>query len=311
MINVSRMAVATVLVILLGTIPVSAEWRIEIDSIEVDPDTVTAGVSLDFTAFWDLALTALSVPFVVREIEPGAFWTGDLPYDTGGNAFVKPHIQGVEWKWFSPWAVIVEEVRPATGIIAVPELACDPVADTLYDGISPDHFVINVQSSGLSTPAESDGRVFLTLIFDVTDAGGRFEFDTACFAVQLFTIFMIDNQFPPVDHGHGNMGTGEATFGRGVVTIVGCNCTDFCEMDGEAELTPVDVAYIVNYVYKGLDARPVLPNCPGDNGDWDCSGTVDSLDVTWYVQYVYKTSGVGPCDPCDCAPYPEGCPKFP
>jgi hypothetical protein len=91
-----------------------------------------------------------------------------------------------------------------------------------------------------------------------------------------------------------------------------CVCANiYCNMDGNSGFTPVDVAYIVNYVYKQLDARPVLPDCPGLNGDWDCSGQVSPLDVTWYVQFVYKSSGVGPCDPCDCDPYPSGCPEFP
>jgi hypothetical protein len=90
-----------------------------------------------------------------------------------------------------------------------------------------------------------------------------------------------------------------------------CDCLLFCNLDGVTGYTPVDVAYIVNYVYKQLDARPLLPGCPGDNGDWDCTGTVTPLDVTWYVQFVYKSSGIGPCDPCNCDPYPGNCPTFP
>jgi len=102
-----------------------------------------------------------------------------------------------------------------------------------------------------------------------------------------------------------------------------CDCTGWCDMDLAPPIpkyTPVDVAYIVKYVYKSQDARPVLPNCPAcnmtapplnRNGDWDCTGSVTPLDVTWFVQYVYKSSGVGPCDPCGCAPYPNDCPPFP
>ena len=91
-----------------------------------------------------------------------------------------------------------------------------------------------------------------------------------------------------------------------------CVCkTIYCNMDAAAGFTPVDVAYIVKYVYKNQDARPIVPTCIGNNGDWDCTGTVTPLDVTWYVQYVYKTSGVGPCDPCNCTSYPGGCPPFP
>jgi len=95
-----------------------------------------------------------------------------------------------------------------------------------------------------------------------------------------------------------------------------CDCELYCDMggalvDGQPAFTPIDVAYIVNYVYKSLDARPVLSLCPAENGDWDCSGAVTPLDVTYYVQFVYKSSGIGPCDPCNCDPYHEGCPEFP
>lgn len=40
-----------------------------------------------------------------------------------------------------------------------------------------------------------------------------------------------------------------------------CDCDNFCDLDGAGGLSPVDVAYIVKYVYKSLDARPVLPDC--------------------------------------------------
>ncbi|MFC1475844.1 transglutaminase family protein [Candidatus Zixiibacteriota bacterium] len=84
-----------------------------------------------------------------------------------------------------------------------------------------------------------------------------------------------------------------------------CNCRGFCDMDGEEELTPVDVSYIVNFVYRGLDARPRLPDCPEENGDWDCGGSVDPIDVSYYVNYVYRQQGTGPCDPCVPLPFIE------
>jgi len=98
----------------------------------------------------------------------------------------------------------------------------------------------------------------------------------------------------------------------GSVTMVApaCDCLMRCDMDGVTGYTPVDVAYIINYVYKQRDARPELPNCPGANGDWNCDGVVTPLDVSWYVRYVYKSSAVGPCNPCACDPYPSNCPAF-
>lgn len=99
----------------------------------------------------------------------------------------------------------------------------------------------------------------------------------------------------------------------GSVTVVppSCDCLAYCDLDGTVGFSPLDVSYIVNHVYKQLDARPEMPACPGNNGDWDCNGAVNPLDVTWYVQYVFKTSGVGPCEPCDCEQYFSDCPVFP
>jgi len=91
-----------------------------------------------------------------------------------------------------------------------------------------------------------------------------------------------------------------------------CLCAGvYGDMDGYPGFAPLDVAIIVAYVFRQLDARPVLPQCPGINGDWNCDGYVAPLDVTWYIQYVYKSWGNGPCDPCECDPYPVGCPDFP
>jgi hypothetical protein len=77
-----------------------------------------------------------------------------------------------------------------------------------------------------------------------------------------------------------------------------CNCPGFCDLDRVGGLTPVDVVYIVNFVYRQLDARPPLIDCSTENGDWDCSGDVNPVDVVYYVNYVYRRLGDGPCDPC-------------
>jgi hypothetical protein len=100
--------------------------------------------------------------------------------------------------------------------------------------------------------------------------------------------------------------------GNFAIKAASCDCTFHCDMDLGGGIDPLDVTYIVNYVYKSLDARPDLPNCPGDNGDWNCDGSVDPLDVAFYVQWVYKSQGNLPCDPCNCIPvYPDDCPAYP
>jgi len=80
--------------------------------------------------------------------------------------------------------------------------------------------------------------------------------------------------------------------------ISNCDCADFCDLDLNGTITPLDVTIIVNFVYKQLDSRKQVQDCPGDNGNWDCEGAITPLDVTYYVNYVYKHMGDGPCDPC-------------
>jgi len=78
-----------------------------------------------------------------------------------------------------------------------------------------------------------------------------------------------------------------------------CNCTDHCDLNLDDEINPVDVVYMVNFVYKSLDGREPIPGCVGENGDWNCDEQVNPVDVVYYVNFVYKSFGTGPCDPCD------------
>ncbi len=80
--------------------------------------------------------------------------------------------------------------------------------------------------------------------------------------------------------------------------ISNCDCTDFCDLNLDDGIDPLDVAILVAYVYQQQDARAQLADCPLENGDWDCNGSVDPIDVTFYVKYVYQQQGAGPCDPC-------------
>ncbi|MFC1475759.1 T9SS type A sorting domain-containing protein [Candidatus Zixiibacteriota bacterium] len=191
-----------------------AEWRIDIESKTVDAGET--GVTLAITAYWDTAMAGLSIPLVVREIDSGAFWTGALPFDTLGTASFHPYAQGVNWNWDSPWADLIEEILPSSGID--PENLCDPSEEGQYDGISPDHFAINIAGPLPGAPPEPLGRTIVTLTFDIADQAGRFEFDTACFSMTIQTIHLVDTLLPAVDHGPG--GTGELTFNKGVITVI-------------------------------------------------------------------------------------------
>lgn len=187
-----------------------AEWDITFESKTVSGNAT--GVNVNVLGSWDDPLTGITCPIVVRQIDVGSFWTGSLPYDTGGNGFFHPYQYNVQWKWtYPPFSTLVEEFRPA-----VPSGICETSGDFGYDGIAPDHFVINATGPGAAEDVCQNFN-FLSFQFDVTGGAGSFEFDTACFSSSLPSIFMIDHSFPPLDHGP--TGTGEASFLKGVITI--------------------------------------------------------------------------------------------
>jgi len=250
-------------------------WGVQIESKIVSPSQTD--VTLSIRLYTLANMNSLVLPLVVREISDppiGAFWTGDLPVDTVSV------IRGVDWNWENPlWPTFLEEVRPRR------DYADD------YDGNSPDHFVISVAGTG-SEPAHPAGRDCITLHFDVTGVQGVFEFDTAFFSSSLNQIYMIEDLFPPVDHG------AEALFTKGVVFIGSCSSEQHCDLDLDGSICPVDAVLMVNYVYKNHDARQQDPNCPAEAGDWDCNGLVNPVDMVYYVNYIYRNTGIHPCNPC-------------
>ncbi|MFC1476226.1 SBBP repeat-containing protein [Candidatus Zixiibacteriota bacterium] len=76
-----------------------------------------------------------------------------------------------------------------------------------------------------------------------------------------------------------------------------CQCGVWGDMDGGSNIDPIDVAYLVNFVYKQLDALVDPPDCPFPTGDVNCDGGVDPLDVTYLVNYVYLSLDAL-CDGC-------------
>jgi hypothetical protein len=294
-----RLVFLVLVMLLWSASPLFAEWRIEVES-----KTVFAGqedVSLNILASWDNGLAAVTIPLVIKEIDPGSFWSGDLPYDTANTYFnTHPFAYNVDWRYTDwcglgpcPWtSPPIIELRPL-----VPEVPCDPVGDIGYDGISPDHFAVIVDLQGACTYAEPSLQPFVTIAFDVTENPGVFEIDTGCVSGSLSTIYMIDCEFPPVDHGP--TGTGETAFNKGVITITECSCAGLGDMDGNGLINPVDVAYMVGAVYLGYELPiPGIFGCPVPNGDWDCNGVRSPLDLAYLIHLVYRSRPVVPCDPC-------------
>ncbi len=84
----------------------------------------------------------------------------------------------------------------------------------------------------------------------------------------------------------------------GTITLSPCDCGLQGDMNDDDSMDPLDVTYLLNYVYKGSDELEHPPNCPYQTGDVNCDGTVDPLDVTFLLNAVYKGSNLL-CDQCN------------
>jgi hypothetical protein len=276
---------------------ISAEWRLDIASKQVNAGC--QNVTVDFILYNEASLAGVVIPVVVRELDPGSFWTGALPYDTLGTGYSHPYQFNVSWNWNpqSPiWTSLTESLRPG-----IPLSPCSPDGDVGYDGVSPDHFAIVAAGAG-GAELPNDGRPVVTITFDVTGTPGRFEFDTACFGGDLSIIYLTDAEFPPFcNHASQDPWTGcghEFAFNKGVITIMDCDCTTLGDCNGDAAINPVDVMYLVNTVYRLRPAPPPVPWCPAVNGDWNCDDAITPLDVAEITAFVYRNSDIPPCNPC-------------
>jgi len=77
-----------------------------------------------------------------------------------------------------------------------------------------------------------------------------------------------------------------------------CDCGVWGDVNNDGLVNPVDVVYMVNFVYKNNDGRVQLPDCPYEAGDVNCDAAVNPLDVVFYVNFVYKELTPFPCEGC-------------
>jgi len=88
-------------------------------------------------------------------------------------------------------------------------------------------------------------------------------------------------------------------FADSITVGQGCDCGVWGDANGDGEINPVDIVYMVNFVYRDQDSRIVLPDCTFGVGDVNCDGEVNPVDIVYYAAYVYNNITPFPCtDPC-------------
>jgi len=84
----------------------------------------------------------------------------------------------------------------------------------------------------------------------------------------------------------------------GLECMFPCDCGVWGDLDGSSGVDPIDVTYIVNFVYKNQDGRVHPFNCPFPTGDVNCDNAVNPVDVVYLVNLVYKSQDAF-CEPCE------------
>ncbi|PKK84151.1 MAG: hypothetical protein CVT49_04965 [candidate division Zixibacteria bacterium HGW-Zixibacteria-1] len=78
-----------------------------------------------------------------------------------------------------------------------------------------------------------------------------------------------------------------------------CDCRPG-DADASGSINILDVSFLINYLYKGGSAPRPYALC---SGDADCNCMINILDVTQLINYLYKNGN----PPCECEDWVLGC----
>jgi hypothetical protein len=90
----------------------------------------------------------------------------------------------------------------------------------------------------------------------------------------------------------------EDSNGDGIGDACDCNCGIVGDLNCDDGVDPLDVAFLVSYVFMGMDGRCTRPACPYGVGDIDCSGDINPLDLQFLVQFVFRSQDARCTNPC-------------
>jgi hypothetical protein len=128
----------------------------------------------------------------------------------------------------------------------------------------------------------------LLLTVDIGDQAGTFEIDTTCIDPTNHQYWVEEGPF--IKNGI------PATFTKGVVTVLLCDCSFQCDFDGDTFPTALDLGSLIDILFAGVsDIQDTA--CPTTRADFDCDGFATALDLGGMVDYLFA-GGDSPCDPC-------------
>jgi hypothetical protein len=260
-----------------------ADNTIGIPPIEVI--TNTTGVVIPIRIVNDTALMGLVEPLVIRSISGGAFITA-----VKGAFADRLTVGGAlsDIVFVNHYATENGNCKSGqAGGFGAPAILSDtnshPVSASPY-GLLFSRF--RTVSPSLAAGADISGSLVLTV--DINDLAGTFEIDTTC-------IDPTNHQYW-VEYGPFIKNGIPATFTKGVVTVLACDCSFACDFDGDRYPTALDLGSLIDILFAG--APDIQDNtCPDTRADFDCDGFATALDLGGLVDYLFAGSSP-PCDPC-------------
>lgn len=260
---------------------------IESKTVPANANDVQIGVYLQNGA----SIGGMVMPLEFRSITPGSFISGEIEFLKQGRMLQHWGSSGV-WpiEYYYPGASFSNTCSgPLSGTYDSNEVLQPSVSF-----VSPTGFLWGTLACGeYCLPPGDDGLPgtgipSLITSFGVTGIPGTFEIDTCCVAPGNH-LSMIDcdgdSVFSPA-------------FTKGVVTIAPCDCP--AVNDPNHNGIPFEIGDWVRMAYLAFGGEPntITPLCPCSDGDVDCSGLIDVVDLIRMIHVISgQDDGSGMCVP--------------
>ncbi len=182
--------------------------------------------------------------------------------------------------------------------------------DIAVDGSGNAHITGRTWSSDFPTEGEyqtyqGSGDAFVTklnssgnaLVYSTYLGGSDWEYGNGMAVDGSGNAYISGRTFSSDFPTEGEYQTHQGGYDAFVTKLSSCDCGTKGDVNNDASTDPLDVTYLVNYVYLSQDALAERPNCPYPKGDMNCDESADPLDVTYLVNYVYLSQDAL-CDGC-------------
>jgi hypothetical protein len=89
-----------------------------------------------------------------------------------------------------------------------------------------------------------------------------------------------------------------------------CCCRFQGDLDSSGNFDIVDLVSLVDYVFRNGAAPFQDPGCPANRAEINCDLQPNIVDVVSLVEVAFRNGdpNLFICNPCDCNPFPTGCP---